>query len=457
MTGLEGIRTQYIDRCVSTPDLRNAARNLVLPEIYRKSYENLVLDRPMFALENELESFADDLTVLFGVLASIPAIIFDDDLRAYCAALGMDDRLASMMCRGATGQVPVYARADAYHDGESFKLLEFNIGSELGGIDIAQVNRGFLSIPEFREFAQDQDLRYVDTAARVAGILRSAATRVTGSGEPVVALLESSGGLGSHEHVFLAIREALCGQGIDLRLGEIHEIGEQNGKITLHGVPIDVVLRFFVSGEIVGSAPQEEALDRILRADAAGKTALFTSLEAGMLASKGSLALLHSPLLRESLTAAQRETIDRAVPWTRLLSDGTHGSRSDRAELMDFCRANQETLVIKPGVGYGAVGTLLGRETAPDRWREVLADSENGDQVVQQLVTPASEPVVNPDSGVIEDWRANWGIFVDDGGYGGAFVRALKAVDGRVISYGNPGTRGTCVFACPVSPGSTSS
>lgn len=403
----------------------------------------------MFAAESDLKLFADDLAVLFGILASIPEIVFGGDLRAQCAALGMGDRLAATMCKGATGQLPLYGRADAYHDGESFKLLEFNIGSELGGIDAAQVNRAFLGVPAFGEFARAHDLSYIDTASRVAGVLRAIAARITASGEPVVALLECSGGLAGHENVFLSIQEALSEHGIDLRLGEIHEIAEHNGKITLHGTPVDVVLRFFVAGEIAGSAAQEEAFGRILRADAAGKTALFTSLEAGVLASKGSLALLHDPLLRESLTAAQRDVIDRTVPWTRLLSDDTRMPRGDRAELIDLCRANRENLVIKPGVGYGAVGTVLGRETAPDRWDDVLTDSANGDSVVQQLVTPASEPIVNPDTSVIEDWRVNWGIFVDLDGYDGAFVRALQAVDGSVISYSNPGTRGGCVFSYP--------
>jgi hypothetical protein len=69
--------------------------------------------------------------------------------------------------------------------------------------------------------------------------------------------------------------------------------------------------------------------------------------------------------------------------------------------------------------------------------------------VVQEIVVPAAEPVYNPETEQVEDWRANWGIFVTDAGYGGAFVRALKPTDGSVISYSNPGTRGTCVFTHP--------
>jgi len=65
---------------------------------------------------------------------------------------------------------------------------------------------------------------------------------------------------------------------------------------------------------------------------------------------------------------------------------------------------------------------------------------------VQERVQPALEPVVDAEDGVGRDWVANWGVFVDEEGYAGAFVRALRPEDGSVVSYSNPGTRGTCVF-----------
>lgn len=441
----ERMLADYISRCSDDPALRDAARDLALPEVYAKSFGDLQLDRPIFASANDLSLFAADLREIFSALSAIPEILFGGDRRAYCAALGMDDRLAALLCRGATGRLPVHGRADAYHDGASFRLLEFNVGSELGGTDAAQVNRSWLSVAAFAAFAERWSLSYVDTAARVCEALRAAAARVTSSGEPVVALLESGGGLAAHEHVFLALREAMAQHGVDLLLGELPEIAERNGKITLHGTPVDAILRYFVAGEIAGTS-QEEQLDAILRADARDQTVLFTQLEAGLLASKGSLALLHDPELRKSLTSRQAAAIDRVVPWTRLL--GTGRSPGDRAGLLDFCRARRGTLVLKPGVGYGAVGTYLGRDTPPDLWNELLDCSAAGDYVVQELVTPAPEPVISPGSGAVEDWWANWGIFLDGGGYAGAFVRALRPGDGSVISYSNPGTRGGCVFAC---------
>ena len=65
----------------------------------------------------------------------------------------MDDRLAALMCRGSQGPPVLHARADAYHDGTRFHLLELNAGSELGGTDTAQQNRAWLRVPEFAAFA----------------------------------------------------------------------------------------------------------------------------------------------------------------------------------------------------------------------------------------------------------------------------------------------------------------
>src|SRR6202022_4179775 len=138
--------TAYVDECLrQSSSVRRAAAEVVLPHTYSRSYGNLMLARPLFADHDEITGFADDLTGLFTLLTSLPARRFDGDLQRYCAALGMDERLAELMRLGATGQPELYGRADAYHDGTSFKLLEFNVGSELGGIDAVQMNRAFLT------------------------------------------------------------------------------------------------------------------------------------------------------------------------------------------------------------------------------------------------------------------------------------------------------------------------
>lgn len=442
------VTRKYVGKCQDHGSpLRRAARELHLPETYGDSYGKLLLDRPLFVPESEITVFADDLKALFGLLVSLPDRLYDGDPLRYCAALGMDPRLAELMSRGATGQPPVHARADAYHDGTSFRLLELNVGSQLGGTDSAQLNRAFLQVPAFKEFAERHRLGHVDTVARVAASLRRAAAPVT-SGEPVVALVEANGGLAAYRHVFAALQEAMLGHGVRLLLGEIGELGEENGKITLHGTRLDVVLRYFVASEIVDDPAARATLDLLLTAHRTGRTAFYTTLEGAMFASKGSLAMLHDPRVRRTLSDTERAVVDRVMPWTRLLS--RVGQPADEhTELLERCRTDRENLVLKPGVGHGGVGTVVGHEVTDAQWQEALATRTTGDHVVQERVRPAGEPVLDADTGDTQDWVANWGVFVDAEGYAGAFVRALRPEDGAVVAYANPGTRGTCVFTVP--------
>lgn len=427
------VTEQYLIESAHSEKLRTASRALPLPEVYAKSYGNLQLDRPLFVSAAEIEAFGADLAEIFGILTDLPNRLYDGDLRKYCTALGMHDRLADLACRGVAGEPPLYARADAYHDGAGFKLLELNIGSELGGTDTAQLNRAYLAIPEFADFARRHRLEHVDTLARVAETLRGVAAAVT-TGEPVIALVESTNGLAAHAHVFVAIQEAMRDQGITLLLGEIHELGERNGKLTLRGTPLDVVLRYFVAAELVDDPHADQHLDLILRAHDAGRTWLFTGLDGAVHASKGSLAMLHDPQVRATFSAREQQVVDRVVPWTRLVTP----------DLYEQCEAERDSLVLKPGVGYGGVGTVVGHAATDQQWAQALR--RTGDDVVQRRVRPRTEPVRDADTGDIKEWVANWGVFVDSAGYAGGFVRALKPTDGAVVSYSNSGTRGTCVF-----------
>jgi hypothetical protein len=440
----------YLDECTPVDSrLRYLTQDAVLPKAYAESYGDVLLSRPVIAGHGEITAFADDLRALFRILTSLPERCFDGDLNRYCAAIGLDDELAAVIRRGATGSPTLYTRADAFHDGESFKLLEFNIGSELGGVDAAQINRAFLAVDAFARFAEAHRLEYVDTLRLLVAELRAAARRVTAT-DPVVALIEAPGALQLHAGVFLAIQEAMRDHGIDLLLGEIQELDGAAGKITLHGQPLDVVLRYFSAGELVGDPAALDTLDLLVRADAEGRTALYSQLEGALFASKASLGLLHDPAVRKALTPRETAVVDRIVPHTLVIGAGTRRvADADLDAAREYALAHRESLVLKPGVAYSAEGVSIGHELSEQDWRRAVANARGRDYVAQQLVTPAPEPVLDPATGRIEDWNMNWGIFATEAGYSGAFVRALKPSDGSVITFANPGTRGACVFTCP--------
>ncbi|WP_329208556.1 hypothetical protein OG257_16990 [Streptomyces sp. NBC_00683] len=432
----------------ANPDsgLRTLTSRTTVPAEYGKAYGHVLLPRPIFVSEREIGAFADDLAAVFRILVSLPGRCFDGDLNRYGAAIGLPEELVEVMSEGATGDPLLYARADAFHDGTGFRLLELNVGSELGGVDSAQLNRAFLEVPAFRAFAEANDLGHTDTMDHLVAELRAAAAGVEGADpvSPVVALIEGPDALGDHNSVFLSIQEDMSRHGIELLLGEIQELTEEtDGKLALHGRPVDVVLRYFAAGQIAGHPVARAALTRLNQAHAAGRTAQFTPLEGALFTSKAALGLLHLPAVRAALTDAERELVDRVLPRTWVL--GTEGSD----DALAHARAHRAALVLKPGIGYSADGVVIGRDVTDAQWEEALEATAVRDYVAQELVVPALETVVDPETGNTGEWVANWGIFVTPQGFGGAFCRALQPRDGAVITYANPGTRGTCVFTYP--------
>lgn len=429
--------------------LRTLISRTAVPAEYGKAYGHVLLPRPVFVPEGEISAFADDLAALFRLLVSLPGRCFGGDLRRYGAAIGLTEELVDVMSEGATGDPLLYARADAFHDGTRFRLLELNVGSELGGVDSAQLNRAFLDDPDFRAFADANGLGHTDTMDHLVAELRAAAAGVAGADpvSPVVALIEGPGALGDHDSVFLSIQEDMRGHGLELLLGEIQQLTEEpDGGLALHGRRVDVVLRYFAAGQIAGDPVARAALTRLNRAHADGRTAYFTPLEGALFTSKAALGLLHAPAVRAALTGAELDLVDRVLPRTRVLTaEGGH----DAAEALAHARAHRASLVLKPGIGYSADGVVIGRDSTDAEWEAALAATATRDYVAQELVVPALEPVVDPQSGSTGEWVANWGIFVNSRGFGGAFCRALQPRDGAVITYANPGTRGTCVFTYP--------
>lgn len=441
------VTKKYIEECLDgTPGLRTVRDRTDLPPVFDECYGDVLLPRPLFAEESELRSFADDLTSVFWLLVSLPRRLFDGDVHGYCAAAGIDERLAALMTRDAATPPPLFGRSDAYHDGSSFKLLEFNVGTELGGMDFAELNRALLGVDDFADFAARAGLGSVDTAELVADVLREVSAPVRGGDRPVVAMLETTGGIAAHPN-YRAVQEAFVRQGIDFRLGEVQQVSLDGGRLVLDGTPLDVALRFFAAGEILDCPDGVGILDPIYKAHDAGGTILFTTLASSLFGSKGGLALLSDGRFRSAFAPAELAVIDRVIPWTRVVARGS-SPEGGFAELLDRCRAEREHLVLKPCVGWGSAGAVVGRETTDREWCEMLEARADRGHVVQRLVMPVAEPVYDRDAeGQVADWHANWGVFVTPLGYSGSFVRALRPDDGSIITYGNKRARGTGVFS----------
>ncbi|MFC9387093.1 hypothetical protein [Streptomyces venezuelae] len=442
----------YVDECLRGGDegLAGAVARVALPPAFEEAWRAHLLPRPWFVSAAETAAFARDLEGLFDLLVSLPLRLFDGDRDRFAAAAGIGPALTAVLGRGGSGVPAKFGRADAYHDGTSYKLLEFNLGSEVGGIDMAVFNQALLRVPEFADFARVHRLDHVDIAARMAAVLRDRAKpALSGGAEPVVGLIEGRDGIGPYGGLMRATVEAMAEQGIDVRIGEIGDVRTRpDGKLTLDGTPLDLVLRNFAASQLLDDPEGPEVADAFFRAHEAGRTVLFTSLESGFYSSKGALALLTDPRWSASFDAEERALVDRVLPWSRTLP-AAGGSGTDG--LVDLCRERREGLILKPSAGYGGLDTFVGWECGDAEWSAALDVAvERGGYVAQERVVPRPEPVYDPATGTVDAWIAALGFFLTDEGYAGAHARANRADGGAIVGMSsNPDTRMVGVFTHP--------
>jgi hypothetical protein len=382
------------------------------------------LNRPLFVDGAELRAFSDDLQGLLGLLLSLPERLFGGDLERFGAAVGVDGERSALMRRlGVTP--PSVGRADVYHDGDAYRLLEFGIGSDHGGWDRSgEVPRAFLRDDAFAAFAEEHGLGYTYSPAELARELR----RLAG-GDPVVALVEGPGALAELNGAWQPVRDALRGCGIRCHLGELGDLSVRDGRLCIEGDRVDVVYRCFDTDQIIDDPDALALAERIFKMHETGDVVLWTPLETNLFVEKGCMALLsdHDPA---AFSAPERALIDRVIPWTRLLSEPS--LRAD-PDLLDRCRAERERLILKPAGLFGGHGVVPGWETPEDEWAEALRASASTTAIVQRRVVPRTEPVADETSGEQLPWHGVYGFYYTPTGFAGIHARVAPVERSAVI------------------------
>lgn len=396
-------------------------------------------DRPLFVGEAAVRAFADDLHRLLGLLLELPDRMFGGDLERLGDAVGVDGMRSALMRRLGVAP-PATGRADVYHDGTAYQLLEVGIGSDHGGWDRSgEVPRALLRDEAFAEFAERHRLGYTDSPAVLADALRE----VTG-GDPVVAVLEGPGALAEWAGTWEPLRHALRDRGLRCHLGELGDLTERGGRLYLAGDRVDVVLRCFDVDQVLGDPDALARYERIAKLHETGDVVLWTPLETNLFVEKGCLALLSDHERSDGFSTRERVLIDRIVPWTRLLN--VRSLRAD-PELLDHCRERRRELILKPSGTFGGHGVTAGWETSDAEWHDALRAAAEVGAIVQRRVVPRAEPTLDPDTARPRPWHAVYGFYYTPAGFAGVHARVAPADRSAVIGLGsNPSVRSAGVF-----------
>jgi hypothetical protein len=402
-------------------------------------YQGRFLSRPLFLGHKEQARIAADLENLRTALVSLPDRLFGGDLATFASAVGMTDLQVSAILRSRGTSVTRQARADMYADSTGLRLLEFNMGSTLGGMDNADMARALLEHPVLSRYAERRGLTYVDTMREQVNNMFVETGFEPGS-RPVVALTDwpsSFESLAPYMEQFCERWQAL---GLDAHPCHIGQLEIRDGGVWLSERKVDVISRMFLIEDLLESDEAAALMEPVLDAAHRGEVKIFTPMDSELFASKGALAMLSDEANRHLFDAEELESLDRILPWTRMVRAGEvtleDGSRVD---LLEYALTHREDLALKPTLLHGGHGVVLGwqDDVTPEIWRERLTEALDGPYVIQRRVVPDTE--LFPDAeGVLREWTVVWGVFTVVNGYGGAIARGTTVESGEgVVNVGN--------------------
>lgn len=432
-----GLTRRYLDRVrTATTGRRSTEHRLAALPV---APPDRFLSRPVLLDGEDHRSVADAVAGAFDLLAGLPDRLFDGDLGRYATAVGMTSAQADLVLRNAGTRPVRFGRADLYREADGFRLLEFNICSALGGMEIAEVNRAMLADPAVAGFVAEEGLTAVDPLARMVATMRAEFADLPTGRRVVVALTDWPASFVTLEPYLTHLARLLGRHGVDAVACHLGQLEYTAGGVSVHGRRVDVVHRFFMPPDYLDGPDAPAHVRRLLSAVEAGAVRLFTPLDSELYGNKAALALLHEHRDDPRFTAAERRLVAGLLPATRFVrDDGT---------IADVLR-HRDRYVLKPSLLYGGRSIVAGWTVGPREWdRQVRAAVGTG-AVLQRRVRPVLERYPVPGGDTAETMFVNYGAFLMAGGFAGATARGGADTDVGVLSIA-AGARPGCVFSAP--------
>jgi len=157
-----------------------------------------------------------------------------------------------------------------------------------------------------------------------------------------------------------------------------------DGAALRHGdFEIDLIYKRILASDFIDRPAEVQA---IIAAYRDHRVCLINPLRAKLVHKKSLFAILTHEQNQGLFNATEHEVIRRHIPWTRRIEEARTVYQDQSIDLLDLISQRKDNFVIKPNDVHGGKGIVLGWETSPEAWQQIIQQALNDFYVVQERV-----------------------------------------------------------------------
>jgi len=290
----------------------------------------------------------------------------DPGLLAQLALSTEEERLARIPSRLDTASTA--SRLDAFLLPDALEFSEYNAESPAGAGYAEMLADVFQALPLMGRFAKHYQARKYPLMSRLLDALLQSYREWGGNESPPTIAIVDWRDVPTWSE-FEILQGHFQKEGVPTILCDPRELVFERGKLGARGQRIDLLYRRVLMNDIVARPAECEAL---VQAYATGAVCMANALSCKIPHKKAFFAVLTDERNHGLFTADEHALIRKHVPWTRLLVDTKTTRDGETFDLLEYARARQSQLVLKPNDEYGGSGVNLGWEMDVSQWESAI-------------------------------------------------------------------------------------
>lgn len=356
--------------------------------------------RPHFVTEEDFARISRVCETVWSAIEKVKdAAIGDDSLITDLGLTDIERDLISI--DPGYHAVSPTARLDSFLTDSAYSFVELNGESPAGIAYVDAAYDIFLKLPVMQKFAETYNVRPLYGSRFMLDVLLDSYQEFLGrkpDSAPQIAIVDLPDRPTQSE--FELFKEFFEREGYPTTICTPQELVFEDGRLRVGDVQIDIVYKRLLVNEylpIINEAPA------LLDAYRAGAICMVNSFRSKLIHKKALFAVLTDQRRADLFSAAEQEAIRAHVPWTRLVRAEKSDYRGEEVDLLEYIRANNEKLVLKPNDDYGGHGITIGWNSDQSEWEAALqAALADGDYLVQERVPTAREtfPALQEDGSI---------------------------------------------------------